>query len=327
MNILEFELIEKISRGLKLQHPQIVMGPGDDCAVVSQRRDTYQLLTTDCLVENVHFSCNYFLPQDAGYKALAVATSDVAAMGGKSLWALIGLGIPKACSSTWILKFYEGIHVASKEFHVSVLGGNVSRSPKVFWSQIFVVGEVPKNHCKFRKGARPGDFIYVTGPLGQSALGLKLLKQNPKASNPLTHCHKRPKPRLEEGLFLGAHLAVASMIDVSDGLLADLGHVMKASGVGAEIFFQKIPTTSFFRSVIHKRRLSPIPFILSGGEDYELLFTVKNKEHDQFLRDVQRQKFTFFKIGSVTSQKGQLQVVDEKGQPIKFTDRGFDHFI
>lgn len=280
----EFDLIHQLRK--KIGNKKI----GDDCAAMPGRPGYFFLLSTDAFVEGVHFQKIPF--KKAGEKSAVAALSDISAMGGTPLYLLISLGLPSGFSEKKVQEFYDGLLKVSRQCGVAIVGGNITRS-RQFWASITVVGEVRRGECKFRKGAKPGDEIYVTGPLGKAAVG---------------GYTSIPIPRLREGRFLGRIKAVTAMIDVSDGLLADLGHILEESGCGALLCYDKIP----------KARGAKPGLVLSGGEDYELLFTAR----PGFERKLERK---FFKIGMITRKKG-LKVLDKEGKEIRLKRKGYDHF-
>lgn len=293
----EFALIQSIQQQIKINDERVITGIGDDCAVVLGRAGFYMLLTTDSLVEDVHFCAGNIAPEQLGFKALAVNLSDVAAMGGVPLYVLVSLGLPPSLPAVWIKEFYGGMDQLARQHRVSIVGGNISSAEKLH-IHITLVGEVKRAHCKWRKGARDQDRIYVTGPMGGAALALKEKK------------YLAPPVRVREGQDLGSLDSVTSMTDVSDGLLADLQHILDASGCGAILQYDAIPKPD-------SSGLIP-DMVLSGGEDYELLFTAAENFNSMENPGV-------WCIGRMTHDRG-LSVLDKDGSPIKVEGRGFDHF-
>lgn len=328
MKISEFQLIDRIRNLIHPPSPDVICGIGDDCAVIDRHNGHYELLTTDCLIEGVHFDLKYFTPFEVGKKALAVNLSDIAAMAGKPLYALVSWGIPENISDDWLTDATTGLCQMALEFNVSVVGGNLAFSPDRLWVSIMLVGEVQKEKCKFRKGARPNDALYVSGPLGSSVLGLALLKKKKVLGDPFIRAHKTPVPELLVGHFLGEQKGVTSMIDVSDGLLGDLSHILNAGSekYGARLDFDSIPREKELDSLAKSMKLSPVDLILNGGEDYQLLFTVNPEEEKDFLKKSKLAGYKFFRIGCVKDQAYGIKVVNEQGEEIAFSQRGFDHF-
>lgn len=297
MKFSEFSLIQSIQQQIKINDKRVITGIGDDCAVVEGRAGFYMLLTTDSLVEDVHFCVGDIAPDQLGFKALAVNLSDVAAMGGDPLHALVSLGLPPSVTGVWIKEFYGGMNRLAGEVGVSIVGGNISSAEKLH-IHVTLVGEVKETHCKWRKGARNRDRIYVTGPMGGAALALKEKK------------YHEPPVRVREGQDLGSLNSVTSMTDVSDGLLADLQHILDASGCGAILQYETIPKPD-------NSGLTP-EMVLSGGEDYELLFTAT--ENFNLVENP-----GVWCIGRITNER-ELSVLDKDGSPIKVAGQGFDHF-
>lgn len=326
MDLTEFQLIKRIQQGVHISNKKVICGIGDDCAVVSGEGGMFELITTDCLVESVHFDLKYFTAEEVGMKAMAVSLSDIAAMGGTPLYALISLGIPEKFSAEWVLNFYEGGGKIAREFNVSIIGGNTSRSAGTFWASLEILGEVSSDNCKFRNGAQPGDGIYVTGPIGSSAMGLFLLKKDKSAKSIFVRSHKTPQPKIKAGQFLGKVKGVSSLVDISDGLLADLEHILEQSGVGAHVYFEQIPRECDLESLAKEHDLSLSEIVLSGGEDYELLFTVKEKSEKSLIDKAKREGINIFKIGTIADKKDGLKVFGKKGEELAVKKKGYDHF-
>jgi thiamine-monophosphate kinase len=251
----EWAAIEQIaSLAGKLDPPEV--GMGDDAAVVAVPAGGRLLLTADLVVEGVHFDLSYCSPSDVGWKALAVNVSDVAAMGGEPLHALVSVVVPAGGD---LAGLYEGLVASAGEHGCRVVGGDLSSGSELVVS-VVVTGRVAGAGPVLRSGARPGDTVFLTGPLGASAAGLALLLADPGASGPLAEAHRRPHARVAEGLAALSAGATA-MIDVSDGLATDLGHVARASGVGVSL--DEVPVAAG----------ATLEQAVGGGEDYELLFT------------------------------------------------------
>ncbi|MBI4411881.1 MAG: thiamine-phosphate kinase [Deltaproteobacteria bacterium] len=326
MNLSEFQLIAKIQQQVALHNPQVICGIGDDCAVVEKGGGFYSLMTTDCVVEKVHFDLKYFTAFEVGKKAFAVSLSDIAAMGGTPKYALITLGIPETMKEKWIDEITAGFLQEAQSFNVSIVGGDISRSPNGFWASLTQIGEVEMRHCKFRKGAKKGDLVFVTGPLGSSALGFHLLKKGKANESPHVRAHKTPRPRIGAGQFLGKETGVTSMIDLSDGLLQDLEHILEQSHVGAKLQFERIPREKDLDLLAREYKLSLHDLVLGGGEDYQLLFTVDPVTEDEMQKRAQKVGFKFYPIGSIVDAEEGLKVFDETGIELKKVKKGFDHF-
>ncbi|HYD41767.1 MAG TPA: thiamine-phosphate kinase [Anaeromyxobacter sp.] len=260
----EFALIDRITRLLPLRGEGVVLGPGDDCAVLAPPRGEELVATVDEVVEGVHFD-RRFTPADIGWKALAVNLSDLASMGARPLWGLVALALPREERAARVLGVMRGVAACARRFGLAVVGGNVSRAPALSVS-ITAVGAVAPGAALTRAGARPGDLLLGSGTFGDAALGLE-----EGAAPALARRQRRPTPRLALGRAL-AGIARAG-IDVSDGLVQDLGHVARASRVRAVVEVERLPLSAAYR-----RRAAgladPHAAALAGGEDYELLLAV-----------------------------------------------------
>ncbi len=289
------------------------LGIGDDASIVRHGR-SFQLISTDLLIEDVHFRL-HDVPMDMlAAKALAVNVSDIAAMGGRPQYFYLGLGFPGRLSPADLRRFFAGLARAARRWGVELAGGDTSRADKLLIA-VTIVGESsrPLRRC----GARPGDLVGITGTTGGSALGLRLLLAG-ESRSPFIRLHQRPRPQCAKGRVL-ARFAHA-MIDISDGLLLDLSRVLRASNVGAVIDYEKIPRPAAFTRECRRRGLDEKELVLSGGEDYELLFTV-SPEREKLLR---RTGTGYHVIGRIT--KGRRLRVQENGRRLPVAGLGFDHF-
>jgi thiamine-monophosphate kinase len=250
------------------------VGIGDDCAVLEPAAGRALLATTDLLLEDVHFRRRYAAPGDIGWKALAVNLSDVAAMGGRPRWALVALACPETVTSAEVLEFCDAMRALAVAHDVALVGGDTSASPAGWIVNVTVLGETIASP-KLRSGARPGDLIAVTGPLGRSAAGLALLEAAPGERGDLVRAHLRPVPRVREGQALGEVDGVTAMIDLSDGLASDLERIAEESGVGARVELARLPIDAATHAAAARLALDATSWATSGGEDYELLLTVR----------------------------------------------------
>jgi thiamine-monophosphate kinase len=301
----EFALIDRYFRR-PTRHT--LLGVGDDGAIIRPAPGMELVVSTDMLVSGTH-------PEDLGWKALAVNVSDMAAMGAQPRWALLAAALPAATES-WIERFARGFFACAETFGVDVIGGDTTRGPRNFCITIF--GEVPAGQALLRSGAQPGDEIWVSGSPGRAALGLAHLQGRCQLSEPaLTDCLRalhRPQPRVALGLALRGLASAA--IDVSDGLLADLGHVLEASALAATLRLTDLPAEGLERDCR-----------LAGGDDYELVFTVPARHHAAVEALGQALGLALTCIGTTESGLiGGLQVRDARGQPIDVARRGYDHF-
>ena len=272
----EFELIERIARILRARtrpDPRVVLGIGDDGAVLAPRSDRV-VATTDTLVEGVHFRLDLGTPRDAGIRAVAVNLSDLAAMGARPLALLIGLQLPPAIPDRTVLDLMRGVAIGSRRYGVTVAGGNVCTAVGPLSIAVTALGEADGNAFLRRDGARTGDGIWASGTLGDAGLGLALLVQDrvrALAWPALVRAFLRPVPRVALGLTLVGTAGVTAAIDVSDGLLQDLGHVLKASRVGATVDVAAVPMSRSARRLARITGADAMGAALSGGDDYQLL--------------------------------------------------------
>ena len=284
----EFDLIERISA--RFDPAPEVTGIGDDCAVIPQKSGLDTLVTTDLLIEDRHFLLGDISPEDLGWKSAAVNVSDIAAMGGKAESAFLSIALPPGTAAQWVDAFIGGFKALSDRCGVVLLGGDTSASPDKLFINITLLGSCPHGKAVRRSGAREGDLVCVTGPLGDSAGGLKLIlersaRARSEASDPLLPSsgdacetlirrHYRPEPKIAEGQRLAALAGLHAMMDISDGIASDLRHILKASGVSAEINLSDIPLSAELLSICRSRGWDAGELAVSGGEDYELLFTM-----------------------------------------------------
>ena len=280
----EFGLIDRIRKMTSVPDPSWV-GIGDDCAVIPLSPETGGapasdlLVSTDMLVEGTHFLMEDISPRQLGWKSAAVNISDIAAMGGKPIATFLSLALPKTLPEQWMQEFMEGYNGISEKFGAALLGGDTTCSPDRICINVTVLGTCPRGKAKLRSAARPGDLVCVTGTLGDSAAGLKLILGGQNGAAPrLMDRHYTPTPRVEEGLALSCLPGVHAMMDISDGVGSDLRHILDESGVGARIDTGKLPISKELQDLCIKKGWDPRELALCGGEDYELLFTMDPQE-------------------------------------------------
>lgn len=336
----EFDFIELIRRqedarltrlknsSLVTHHSSLIRGIGDDAAVIRQRAGFDTVVTADLLVEDVDFRLvrGWSSPRDLGHKALAVSLSDVAAMGARPRFCLLSVGVPRMrWRGAFLEEFYEGVRSLAEAHGVVIIGGDTSRTPERVVVDSIVLGEVRSGRAVPRSGARSGDQIFVTGSLGGAAAGLKILESRAvrKSKTPgLVARQLRPTPRVEWGAMLGERKLAGAMIDLSDGLSSDLAHVCRESGVGARIDAASLPLDPLLEStgVAHADALS---HALDGGEDFELLFTVSERDARRLPDELDGVRVT--RIGEVTRERGKVRLV-HKGRARLLRPGGFEHF-
>ena len=326
----ESGLIQRIADAWGAPHPSIVCGIGDDAAALALAEHHLLLTTCDLLLEDVHFDLGLTDGYSLGMKALAVNLSDIAAMGGTPRFFLVSLGLPPHLPLQFVDDFYRGLMIRAEEFDVRLAGGDTNASPRQLVIDLTVVGEMLPHRLVRRSGARGGDSIWVTGTLGDAALGLSLLRRE-RHRLPLTDFtslamrHLSPRPRVREGRMLADHKIASSMIDISDGLLADLSRVLAASGRGATVSLADLPLSKDFLRCTLPGDERKIDYALSGGEDYELLFTVAQGREEELLRLAGGFSVPVTRIGEITDT-GNLAVLDVERRPYDIARLGYDHF-
>jgi thiamine-monophosphate kinase len=321
----EFGLIEILNRMVEesrdLRHPawkNLKAGIGDDAAAWNNS-GVSTLITTDCLVQDVHFKPGQIAWRDLGWKALSVNLSDIAAMGGTAEYAVVTLGLPAKTTVESIAELYKGILEAANEFGAVIAGGDITSSKTIFIS-VTVTGSAGE-HILRRSAARPGDLVAVTGYPGSAAAGMKLIDSGTAAGDaPLKQAFLRPVPRLKEGKIILDEGGICA-IDISDGLVADMGHICQASRVSARIDIEHIPVHPTARRVFPAEALD---MALGGGEDYELLFTASADVIEKVRAKISIPVTT---IGEITTgQPGIVQIIDSCGHLYKPASAGWDHF-
>jgi thiamine-monophosphate kinase len=326
-------LIERIRRRLPPAPPGVVIGIGDDAAVVAGGRNTHQVLTTDALVEGVHFDRRFSRPSDIGYKALAVNISDIVSMGATPSFALMSLMLPPDMSVEAVDGIVDGLLEMAGVVNVALIGGNITRSPGPLVVDVTVTGSVHPRKLLTRSGGRPGDLLYVSGSIGGAAAGLSWLRSNAKSPDDvpedaaLADCirrHVRPEPRVRLGLMLGRNRAASACMDLSDGLADAVRQIAEASGTGATINAPALPIHEGGRSWFTSLGDDPVARSITGGDDYELLFAVAPRMKTRF-RNAARlvRRLTLTKIGELTSNRT-LEIGTE-GRMVDLPS-GFAHF-
>jgi thiamine-monophosphate kinase len=303
----EFELIDRIRRlASQVQGRDVVLGIGDDAALLRPRRGEDLVATSDALVEGIHFRWDGETPRMLGRRALAANLSDLAAMGSRPMGFLFALAAPPSLEVRRVTGMVRGMLDLAEPFACPLVGGNVTRARETSVT-ITALGGVRRGRALMRSGARPGDRILVTGRLGISAL-----------ERARGRIRRIPRPRVAEGRALARLASVTACIDVSDGLLADLGRLLEASGVGGEIEARKVPTSRGFSAACRRLQRDPLELALGGGEDYELLFTMSGNLPSSVVLE-RRLGIAVTVIGRIT-ERG-LQVHDAPGRP-----SGWRHF-
>lgn len=304
----------------------VEVGIGDDAAGVRVGTGKILLATTDCQVENVHFVKSQISPHILARKSVAVSVSDIGAMGGVPKFILASLGFSRDEDENLIDELINGFRSSEEEFGVRLIGGNLSSSEKLFLD-VTALGEVDPDNLVRRSGASAGELVYVSGTLGDSALGMKLLSNGSEAKEAsyLIGRHLSPEPRLTLGKTLAERGLVTSMIDVSDGLLLDLERITFYQGLGAEVRLMDVPVSADYDEFISRYSSDRYELALGGGEDYELLFTSPSENREQIKEISQNLNLGITEIGLVTSENV-IRVLDSNGDEISLNMRGFVHF-
>jgi len=322
----EFGLIDRIRKSMGVSDPDLIQGIGDDVAVVDLGTKVL-LVTTDILIERIHFDRSWIDPYRLGKKALTVNLSDIAAMGGIPRYFLLSLGLPKNLPLSFIFSFYRGLKEGAKRFHVDLIGGDTSLSQKIVIN-ICLLGEGKKGRILFRKGAEVGDDLFVSGTLGDAALGLKILKKEGLAGRPigLIKKHLSPCPRIELGHAIAGHRLATAMIDISDGLLIDTSHLLEESHVGVRIWEDRIPISRLYQKWVHSYSKNLYQMALTGGEDYELLFTAPPETRKEIATLALSSKIPMTWIGKILPKKEGFRIIRKNGREDSPTRLGFEHF-
>jgi thiamine-monophosphate kinase len=311
-------------------HSSLRTGIGDDAAVIRQRAGLDTVVTSDLLVEGVDFDLERFpvSPRDLGHKALAVSLSDVAAMGARPRFCLLAVGLPeRRWRGGFLEQFYEGVRALAVRHDVLLVGGDVSRTPERVVVDSVVIGEARAGRAVLRSGARPGDQLFVTGALGGAAAGLRLLERGlrarpTRAERRLVLRQTRPEPRVEWGLLVGERRLATSMIDLSDGLSSDLAHLCREGRVGARVEADGLPFDAGLRAAGFGDA-EALSLALDGGEDFELLFTVRPRDVPKLPAEVGGVPVT--RVGEIDGARARMSLV-RNGRARLLRPGGFEHF-
>jgi thiamine-monophosphate kinase len=331
----EFKLIEHLTQATAIHHAETTKGIGDDAAVIESKIGHKLLVTTDLLVEGIHFNLVYTPLKHLGYKAVAVNLSDIAAMNGTPKQITVSIAISSKFSVESLEQLYEGIHAACNEFKVDLIGGDTTSSLTGLFISITAIGEAKQEDIVYRNGAKENELICVSGNLGASYLGLQLLEREYKMflDNPsvqpdfsgkdyLLQRQLKPEPRLDVIQQLKEiGIKPSSMIDISDGLSSELNHICKNSNIGAKIYAHKIPIDAVTAITAEEFNMAPETAALHGGEDYELLFTVP-VEHLNKLLTIP----TISIIGKTTDVDEGIHLVLQGGSEVNLESKGWNSF-
>ncbi len=326
----EFGLIRNIQRLSLRKSSSALIGIGDDAAALKVAPSKILLVTTDMLLEEIHFDFSFTDFQSLGWKSAAANLSDIAAMGGIPRYCLTSIGIPDHISVEQIKDFYRGFHSLMKSHKTVLVGGDTCRSSQGMVISVTVLGEIEKTKMLARSGAKPGDIIFVTGTLGDSAAGLDILKNGVKGQGSkskgaeakrLIKKHINPSARIAEGRAIALSGCASAMIDISDGLSSDLSHICEQSGVGAEIRSDRLPISPSLMKLSGWVSMPVLFYALSGGEDYELLFTVPPGK----MKRLESLNIPITEIGMIKRGKTIL-LLDGSNRKSRLKPGGYDHF-
>lgn len=330
----EFGLIARLTHGLETR-PDVVLGVGDDAALLDVGTNMLLVATCDAQVEGRHFQSNVATPQEIGHKTLAVNASDIAAMGAEPLWALISLLLPANVSMELLDGIYAGIRSLGRQLGVAIVGGNVSGTDGPLTLDMTLLGRVERERACTRSGGQPGDRLVVTGTLGAAAAGVlafttahgaaSRVQVAPALLERARVALAAPVPRVAEGRALGATGVVSAMLDVSDGLAADLGHLCTASGVGVVVEAESLPIDAATSAIAAAYGRDPLELAIGGGEAYELLFTVPPDALDAALHAVQSVGSSASVIGELTEAREGMRLRLGDGTLRPLEPRGWDH--
>ena len=326
----EFGFIDRLSE--KFQNIPIAhsVGIGDDCAIIPCDENNDYVITTDLLVEDIHFVRSKISPFDLGYKTLAVNLSDVAAMGAKPIGSFLSIAIPPTIEVEYLDKLIEGYHHLSEKYNVALLGGDTTRAQNSLILNVTVIGIIEKNKARLRSMAQEDDIVCVTGFLGNSAGGLKIILEDlpiTETSDYLVRCHNCPQPAVSEGMWLAQQKGVNAMMDISDGIASDLKHILKASKKSAIIELDKLPISPQLQEISNLYNFDAVELATSGGEDYRLLLTISK---DKFNKIAQSYKVKFGSelcaIGTIKKETERIITWTKNSMPVPELKGGFNHF-
>ena len=328
----EFKLIEHLTQGTEIHHKETIKGVGDDCAVLDNG-DNLTVITTDLLIEGIHFDLAYMPLKHLGYKAVMVNLSDVYAMNAQAKQITVSIAVSNRFTLEALEELYAGIHLACSTYKVDLVGGDTTSSNKGLLISITAVGEVEKEKCVYRSGAQPNDLLVVTGDLGAAYLGLQVLERekqvfqvDPHAQHELDNytylVERQLKPEARKDVirfFEDLELDPTSMIDISDGLSSEVLHLCKQSQVGSNVYENKIPLDQQVISTCEEFNLDSTTIALSGGEDYELLFTVKQEDYDKVKGNP-----NFTVIGHMTEAEEGVHLITRAGEKVEMIAQGWN---
>jgi thiamine-monophosphate kinase len=331
----EFQLIRTLARGFSPPRSHTLIGMGDDAALLAHPSSAHLVISTDLLVENIHFSKHTSSFYDLGYKAAVANLSDVAAMGATPTYILVAVALPSHVKYGDWKDLYRGLSVPCKAHGVQLVGGDTSASDSSLFLAITILGQVEPGRALTRSGAHEGDVIYVSGSLGNSAAGLACLTQQASLENIsplrqpmkfLIRRHLQPTPRIALGRLLSSRRLASAALDLSDGLSGDITHLCQQSQVGALIQTASLPLSPQLIAYASQVNIDPLAWALHGGEEYELLFTVPQKKQHRLELAVKQLRIPATAIGVITSRRSGIQVTRPDGRTLKLVPKSYVHF-
>lgn len=323
MALHEFDLIREYFSAHQPGAAGLVLGVGDDCALFELPEDCQLAVTTDTLVADIHFPANGD-PRQLGERCLRVNLSDLAAMGAQPLGFQLALTLPTA-SPDWLAAFSSGLLAAASRFQCPLSGGDTTRGPLAI--TITALGQVPKGQALRRSGARPGDSIYVSGVLGAARGALEVLAGraggiDDKTQQQLLTAYWQPEPMLAAGPAL--RVCASAALDISDGLLQDLGHIARASGVDAVLYRQQVPVSPALVELAGREQA--LDWALTGGDDYQLCFTVSPAREQALVTRLAEHGIEAVRVGDIIAGTGEARCLDDKGHAVSLKETGYAHF-
>ncbi len=325
----EFGFIERFKPLFQNLNQNNQIGIGDDCAIIPVGNNKEWVISTDMLIEEVHFLRSSISPYQLGYKSLAVNLSDIASMGAKPIASFLSIAIPTHIEVDYLDEFIKGYHDLSTKYNTPLLGGDTTKSLQNLAINVTVIGECAKGEARKRSDAQVNDIICTTGPLGDSAAGLQTILQKINSSENNRHLvnkHLQPEPQINEGLFLKTYSAIHAMMDISDGIASDLKHILKASRKSATIDIASLPISDVLTNEAQKQHWNATELALSGGEDYELLLTMAPESYERISKAFE-EKFgkKLHCIGSIDEGEPEIKYT-QNGESIEIHSSGFNHF-
>ncbi len=328
----EFTLIDRIKQILpQAKHPDVLIGLGDDTAVIKIDHNKALIATCDIQIEDQHFRLKHISTYQLGRRAIAVNLSDIASMGGKPSFALVSLGLPPKFSVIDYDRLFQGIKDELSQYSAHLVGGNLAKTENKLIVDVTMLGEVHPDRLLSRSGSKVGDKIFVTGKLGESGAGFHILEafgqHYPEKYANLVKAHLQPTPRIEAGKMIAETEIATSMIDISDGIASDLYHICQMSGVGAEIHSKRLPLPENIEEVSEIAHTNPLNIAMHSGEDYELLFTVKPDVIPALITEISNKlSLLITEIGHIVTRTEGYYLIDSQQNRIPILPKGWDHF-